>query len=181
MAAGSDVEHVRRIVVGLGSNVGDRLAHLEAAIARIREDRDLFVLKASPVYETAPEGGPPQGDYLNAAVLLVTSLDGRSILDRLLSFEREMGRERDEATRWGPRTIDLDLLWIEGEAIDEEGLRVPHPRLHERPFALRPLLDVAPDAVDVHTGQAFASLPAATTPLAAVSAPLTRLSNPGPV
>jgi 2-amino-4-hydroxy-6-hydroxymethyldihydropteridine diphosphokinase len=181
MATGSEVEHVRRIVIGLGSNVGDRLAHLEAAIARIREDRELFVLRASVAYETAAEGGPPQGDYLNAAVLVVTSLDGRSVLDRVLAIERELGRERTGETRWGPRTIDLDLLWIEGEAIDEEGLRVPHPRLHERPFALRPLLDVAPDAVDVRTGQAFASLPAASTMLSAVSAPLTRLSNPGPL
>ena len=175
------MEHVRRVVIGLGSNVGDRLAHLEEAIARLRDDRELFVLRASAAYETAPEGGPPQGDYLNAAVLVVTSLAGRAILDRTLAIERELGRDRTAETRWGPRTIDLDLLWIEGEALDEEGLQVPHPRLHERAFALRPLLDVAPDAVDIRTGQAFASLPAASVTLNAVSAPLTRLSNPGPL
>jgi 2-amino-4-hydroxy-6-hydroxymethyldihydropteridine diphosphokinase len=179
--AGIDVEHVRRVVIGLGSNVGDRLARLEAALARLREDRDLFVLRASAAYETPPEGGPPQGDYLNAAVLVVTSLDGRAILDRVLAVERELGRDRSGEVRWGPRVIDLDLLWIEGEAVDEEGLQVPHPRLHERAFALRPLLDVAPDAVDTRTGQALASMPAASVALIAVSAPLTRMSNPGPL
>jgi 2-amino-4-hydroxy-6-hydroxymethyldihydropteridine diphosphokinase len=162
------VDHVRRIVIGLGSNVGDRLANLDAAVAHLRADRDLRVLRRSPVYETHPAGGPPQGDYLNAAVLLVTSLEGRAVLDRALAIERELGRVRSPEARWGPRTIDLDLLWIEGEEIAEDGLLVPHPRLHERPFALRPLLDVAPDAVDVRTGQAFASLAAAGTPLATV-------------
>ena len=160
------VDHVRRVVIGLGANVGDRRANLDAAVAYLRADRDFHVLRRSPVYETPPVGGPPQGDYLNAAVLLVTSLDGRAILERLFAIEHALGRDRSAGPRWGPRTIDLDLLWIEGEAIAEEALTVPHPRLHERPFALRPLLDVAPDAVDVRTGQAFASFPAAQTPLA---------------
>ncbi len=164
------MDHVRRVVIGLGSNIGDRRAHLDAAIARIRADRSFHVLRCSPIYETPPAGGPPQGDYLNTAVLLVTSLQGRAILDKALAIEHELGRERSAETRWGPRTIDLDLLWIEGEAIDEEGLAVPHPRLAERPFALRPLIDVAPDAVDFRTGQAFASLPAASAPLVQVAA-----------
>ncbi|APR83425.1 2-amino-4-hydroxy-6-hydroxymethyldihydropteridine pyrophosphokinase [Minicystis rosea] len=155
------MDHVRRVVIGLGSNVGDRLANLDAAMARLRADRALHVLRRSPVYETPPAGGPPQGDYLNAAVLLVTSLDAREILDRALAVERELGRERSTETRWGPRTIDLDLLWIEGEAITEEGLEVPHPRLADRAFAVRPLLDVAPDAVDFRTGTAYATLPTA--------------------
>ena len=163
------VDHVRRVVIGLGSNVGDRRANLDLAIARIREDRTWHVLRRSPVYESPPAGGPPQGDYLNAAVLVVTSLDARGILDRTLSIERDLGRTRSEETRWGPRTIDLDLLWIEGEAIDEEGLVVPHPRLAERPFALRPLLDLVPDASDFRTGCTFASLPAAAEPLAKVA------------
>jgi 2-amino-4-hydroxy-6-hydroxymethyldihydropteridine diphosphokinase len=172
------VNHVRRVVLGLGSNVGDRQANLDAAVARLRAEPDLRVLRRSLVYETPPAGGPPQGDYLNAAVLVVTSLDGRAILDRTLALERALGRERSEETRWGPRTIDVDLLWIEGEAIAEDGLVVPHPRLHERPFALRPLLDVAPDAVDVRSGQPFASLPAALVPLEAVTMG-TSPPNPG--
>jgi len=163
------VDHVRRVVLGLGSNVGDRLANLDAAVARLRTDRALHVLRRSPVYETPPAGGPPQGDYLNAAVLVVTSLDAREILDRALEVERELGRVRSEETRWGPRTIDLDLLWIEGEAVDEEALEVPHPRLAERAFAVRPLLDVAPDAVDFRTGRAYATLPAADVTLTKVA------------
>jgi 2-amino-4-hydroxy-6-hydroxymethyldihydropteridine diphosphokinase len=163
------LDHVRRVVIGLGSNVGDRLANLDGAVARLRADRSMHVLRRSPVYETAPVGGPPQGDYLNAAVLVVTSLDAREILDRALAVEQEMGRVRSDETRWGPRTIDLDVLWIEGEAIDEEGLEVPHPRLHERAFALRPLLDIAADAVDFRTGTAYATLPASAEPLKKVA------------
>ena len=162
------MDHVRRVVIGLGSNVGDRRANIDAAVARLRADRALHVLRRSPVYETPPAGGPPQGDYLNAAVLVVTSLEGRAILQRTLEIERALGRERSAETRWGPRTIDLDLLWIEGEAIDEEGLQVPHLRLPERPFALRPLLDVAPDAVDFRTGTVLSSLPAASVPITRV-------------
>lgn len=155
--------------MGLGSNEGDRRAYLDAAVARIREDRAWHVMRRSPVYESPPAGGPPQGDYLNAAVLVVTSLDARAILDRALAIERVLGRTRSDETRWGPRTIDIDLLWIEGEAVDEEGLVVPHPRLSERPFAIRPLLDLAPDASDTRTGVTFASLPAASEALTQVA------------
>lgn len=163
------MDHVRRVVIGLGSNVGDRLANLDEAVARLRADRAFHVLRRSPVYETPPAGGPPQGDYLNAALLVVTSLDARSVLERALGIEHDLGRVRSPDTRWGPRTIDLDLLWIEGEAVSEDGLVVPHPRLVDRPFALRPLLDVAPDAVDFRTGRAYASLPAASAVIAKVA------------
>jgi 2-amino-4-hydroxy-6-hydroxymethyldihydropteridine diphosphokinase len=159
------VDHVRRVIIGLGSNLGDRAWALRAAVQALRADRELFVLRESPVYETPPAGGPPQGDYLNAAVLVVTSLPGRDILERALAVERSLGRTRPDAERWGPRTIDIDVLWIEGEAIDEPGLTVPHPRLRERAFALRPLLDVAPDARDTRTGVEYASLPEASAPL----------------
>jgi 2-amino-4-hydroxy-6-hydroxymethyldihydropteridine diphosphokinase len=162
------VDHVRRIVVGLGSNLGDRRANLIAAIDALRADRDLRVLRRSPIYETPPAGGPPQDDYLNAAVLLATSLDARALLQRLMLVERALGRVRPDPVRWGPRTIDLDILWIEGEAVAEEGLVVPHPRLHDRPFALRPLLDVAPDAVDFRTGEPLAALPAASAAITQV-------------
>lgn len=156
-------------MIGLGSNVGDRRAHLDSAIARLRDERAWHLLRRSPIYETPPAGGPPQPDYLNAAVLLVTSLEARAILDRALDIERELGRVRSRETRWGPRTIDLDLLWIEGEAIDEEGLQVPHPRLAERAFAVRPLVDVAPDASDFRTGQRYDALPAASAALVQVA------------
>jgi 2-amino-4-hydroxy-6-hydroxymethyldihydropteridine diphosphokinase len=163
------VDHVRRVVIGLGSNVGDRRANLDAAVAKLREDRSWHILRRSPVYESPPAGGPPQGDYLNAAVLLVSSLEPRAILERVLAIEVALGRVRSPDTRWGPRTIDLDLLWIEGEAVDEETLVVPHPRLPERPFALRPLVDLVPDASDFRTGRTFASLPAAEAPLTKVA------------
>ncbi|MCC6554593.1 MAG: 2-amino-4-hydroxy-6-hydroxymethyldihydropteridine diphosphokinase [Polyangiaceae bacterium] len=159
------MDHVRRVVIGLGSNLGDRAEAIRAAVRALRADRELFVLRESPLYESPPAGGPPQGDYLNGAVLIVTSLPGRDILDRALAIERSLGRVRPDAERWGPRAIDLDVLWIEGEAIDEPGLEVPHPRLAGRPFALRPLLDLAPDARDPHTGEEYASLPEASAPL----------------
>jgi len=163
------VNHVRRIVIGLGSNLGDRLGALTTAVDQLRAHKDLHVLRRSPLYETPPAGGPPQGDYLNGAVLIVTAEPARGILDWLLAIEQSLGRVRPDPVRWGPRTIDLDLLWIEGEAVSEPGLDVPHPRLAERTFALRPLLDLAPDAVDFRTGQELALLPAASLPITRVA------------
>lgn len=145
------------------------MANLAAAVDRMRADRDLRVLRRSAVYETPPAGGPPQGDYLNAAALIVTSLDAREILERTLAIERALGRTRPDEVRWGPRTIDLDVLWIEGEVVSEPGLSVPHPRLVERPFALQPLLDVAPDASDPRSGARFCDEAAASAPLARVA------------
>lgn len=107
------------------------------------------VISRSRVYETAP-WGPPQPDYLNAAVLIETELTPLALLDALLSIERSLGRVRD--VKWGPRTLDLDVLWIDGRVVDEPRLRVPHPHLFERAFALRPLLDVVPNARDPRTG-----------------------------
>ncbi|WP_437732531.1 2-amino-4-hydroxy-6-hydroxymethyldihydropteridine diphosphokinase [Sorangium sp. So ce1335] len=155
----------RRVVIGLGSSMGDRLATIRAAIAALDADPDLEVVRESPRYESPPAGGPPQGDYVNAAVLVATSLPAREILERTLAVERSLGRIRPDPVRWGPRTIDLDLLWIEGEAVAELDLKVPHPRLHERAFALRPLLDVAPDARDPRTALAYASLAEASAPI----------------
>ncbi|WP_437777959.1 2-amino-4-hydroxy-6-hydroxymethyldihydropteridine diphosphokinase [Sorangium sp. So ce1097] len=155
----------RRVVIGLGSSVGDRLATIRAAIAALDADPDLEVVRESPRYESAPAGGPPQGDYVNAAVLIATSLPAREILERTLAVERSLGRIRPDPVRWGPRTIDLDLLWIEGEAVAAPDLEVPHPRLCERVFALRPLLDVAPDARDPRTALAYASLAEASAPI----------------
>jgi 2-amino-4-hydroxy-6-hydroxymethyldihydropteridine diphosphokinase len=156
---------MRRAVIGLGSNLGDRAATIAEAIERLRADADVRVLARSSTYESPPAGGPPQGDYLNAAVLIETSLPGRAILERALAIERSLGRVRPDPVVWGPRTIDLDLLWIEGEVIDEPSLTVPHPRLTTRAFALRPLLDVAPDARDPRTGEPLASAPGASAPI----------------
>jgi 2-amino-4-hydroxy-6-hydroxymethyldihydropteridine diphosphokinase len=132
-----------RVVIGLGSNVGDRLANLREAVRRVGERAR--VLRGSGVYETAPIGGPEQAAFLNAAILIAWEGDALALLDVLQGIERDLGRTRD--VRWGPRTIDLDVLWIEGgETVADPRLVVPHPRLAERAFAVRPLLDVAPDA-----------------------------------
>jgi 2-amino-4-hydroxy-6-hydroxymethyldihydropteridine diphosphokinase len=137
-----------RAVVGLGANLGDRLASLRAAVRALSERGALEA--TSHVYETKPVGGPPQGDYLNAAVRISWPAGADDLLDALLAIEQSLGRERRE--RWGPRLIDLDVLFIEGLAVNSERLIVPHPRLLERPFALVPLLEVMPDASDPTSG-----------------------------
>lgn len=130
-------------VIGLGSNLGDRADHLVRAAQRIRELGN--VLRTSALYETSPVG-PPQPDYLNAALRLETNLEPAPLLQALLDVEQSLGRVRHE--RWGARTIDLDVLWCRDVAVAAEGLVVPHAELRVRAFALLPLLDVAPDARD---------------------------------
>ncbi len=110
-------------------------------------------MKCSRVFETAPIGGPPQEDFLNAAVLLRWEKEPLALLDELQAIERDLGRVRD--VRWGPRTIDLDVLWMGDRVIDDERLVVPHPRLAERAFALAPMLDIVPDAIDPMTKQPY--------------------------
>jgi 2-amino-4-hydroxy-6-hydroxymethyldihydropteridine diphosphokinase len=130
-----------RVVVGLGANLGDRLGTLRGAVTEL--SAIARILEVSPVFETAPVG-PEQPDFLNAAVLLDYGGTPRELLQAVLVIERDFGRERRE--RWGPRTLDLDLLWIEGVLVDEPDLHVPHAHLPERRFALEPLLSVAPEA-----------------------------------
>jgi 2-amino-4-hydroxy-6-hydroxymethyldihydropteridine diphosphokinase len=144
-----------RAVVGIGANLGDRLAAMRAAVRMI--EGVARVEARSRVYETAPVGGPAQPTFLNAAVLVAFDGPALDLLDRLLSIEATLGRVRME--RWGPRTIDLDLLWIEGVSVDDPRLVVPHPRLRERAFAVRPLLDVVPGALDPVSGEAYAVPP----------------------
>lgn len=140
-----------RSVIGLGANLGDRLATLESSV---RELKALGEIRGvSQLYETDPVGGPVQPDYFNAAVCLSIQLTAAELLRRLLELEKRHGRVRD--SRWGPRNLDLDILWIEGFATNEPGLTVPHARLLERNFALIPLLEVAADARDPNTGLAY--------------------------
>jgi 2-amino-4-hydroxy-6-hydroxymethyldihydropteridine diphosphokinase len=131
----------RRVVLGLGSNLGDRAAHLRAAVAALGEE----VVALSDVYETEPVGGPEQGPYLNLVVVLQSSRSARDLLGVARALEAAARRERSE--RWGPRTLDVDILWIDGERVSEPDLEVPHPRMDERDFVLVPLADVAPDLV----------------------------------
>ena len=133
-----------RAVVGVGANLGDRLATMRAALPALASFA--HIEKTSRVYATAPVGGPPQPEFLNAAVSLVCAGAPLELLDALLAIEASFGRVRAE--RRGPRTLDLDLLWIEGVVVDTPRLVVPHPRLHERAFAVVPLLEVIPEARD---------------------------------
>jgi len=129
---------VTRAYVGVGANVGDRAATIDAAVSALPA-----VVAVSKLRETVPVGVVHQPRFLNGAAALDTTLSARELLDVLLTIERDLGRERRE--RWGPRTIDLDLLLYGSETIEEPGLTVPHPRLHERRFALEPLLDLDPE------------------------------------
>jgi 2-amino-4-hydroxy-6-hydroxymethyldihydropteridine diphosphokinase len=115
---------------------------------------------ASRVYVTAPVGGPPQPDFLNAAALVTYEGEPQALLGALLAIERGLGRRRG-GERYGPRTIDLDILWIEGWTVDTEELVVPHPRLLERAFALLPLLELVPEARDPRSGDRLAESPLA--------------------
>jgi 2-amino-4-hydroxy-6-hydroxymethyldihydropteridine diphosphokinase len=135
---------VTRAHVGLGSNLGDRMAVLDAAVRALDADERTHVMAVSRVYETAPVGGPPQPRYLNAVVVLETDHSPRDLLGVLQLIEAALGRERAE--RWGPRTADLDLLLYDGPPVDEPGLSVPHPRARERAFVLIPLVDADPYA-----------------------------------
>jgi 2-amino-4-hydroxy-6-hydroxymethyldihydropteridine diphosphokinase len=133
--------------IGLGSNVGDRHAHLAFALRTLAAVPGMRVVAASEFIETEPVGPIPQGRYLNAAAQIETSLPAREFLSALLEIERFRGRDRAREQRWGPRTIDLDLLLYGTGVIDEPGLTVPHPRLHERGFVLAPLAQIAPEVV----------------------------------
>ena len=136
-----------RAVVGFGSNLGDRLATLRSA--RRELEGVARVEATSRVYVTAPVG-PPQPDYLNAAALVSSEGSPGELMDALLVIEARLGRVRAE--RFGARTIDLDLLWIEGMSVESPQLVVPHPRLAERAFALAPMLELVPDATEPGSG-----------------------------
>ena len=137
---------VTRAYVGLGANLGDREAMLRSALEQLGAEPGIDVMAVSKLRDTDPVGITDQPRFLNAAAAVETDLTARELLDRLLGIERRLGRTR-EAPRFGPRTIDLDLLLYGDEQIDDPGLEVPHPRLHERLFALEPLADLDPDLV----------------------------------
>ncbi len=134
-----------RAYVGLGANLGPREATILRAVDLIAAVPGVEVLELSSLTETEPVGVTGQPDFLNGVLALETSLPARELLDALLGVERELGRVREEGERWGPRVIDLDLLLYGDEVVDEPGLTVPHPRLHERRFALEPLAELEPD------------------------------------
>lgn len=149
MTGPADTPPSVRAFLGLGSNLGDRWAHLRRAVDQLRAGSRAPVTAVSRVYETEPLGGPEgQGPYLNLVVELAVApgADPYRLLEECRRLEAAAGRVR--AARWGPRTLDADVLWIDGVALDEPDLTVPHPRWRERRFVLAPLHELAPDLVE---------------------------------
>ena len=143
--------------LGLGSNLGDRLDFLQMARQRLDEHPGIELAASSDLYRSAAMGGPAdQPDFLNAVVAIRTSLPPKPLLDNCLDIERQLGRIRQE--RWGARTIDIDLLLFGGLQCDRAGLTLPHPRLHERPFVLHPLNELAPNLEHPGLGVTIARL-----------------------
>jgi 2-amino-4-hydroxy-6-hydroxymethyldihydropteridine diphosphokinase len=146
-----------RAMIGLGSNLGDRAAMLEGALAALSSTPGVRIERVSSVCETEPVGGPTgQGPYLNAAAAIETTLEPLVLLRVLQAIEARFGRGR--TVRWGERTLDLDLLLFDDRVIDSPELTVPHPRLAERRFVLEPLAEIAPDAVEPTTGRTVSGL-----------------------
>ena len=139
------------VYIGLGANLGDRRAAIDAALARLDEHPAIRVRAVSALIETEPVGGPAgQPDYLNGAAAVETDLEPAALLAELKRIEHDLGRR--EGPRWGPREIDLDILLYDDLVLDSPDLTIPHPRLRERRFVLEPLAEIAPDATDPATG-----------------------------
>jgi 2-amino-4-hydroxy-6-hydroxymethyldihydropteridine diphosphokinase len=143
-------DHPVTVFVGIGSNMGDRTAHMDHAFRALASTPGIRLMRQSSVHETAPVGVPGQGPYLNAVSEISTDLSPHALLATLLDIESQRGRDRTREVRFGPRTLDLDMLiWdasLPGFArIDAPGLTVPHPRMHDRPFVLLPLAELDPE------------------------------------
>jgi 2-amino-4-hydroxy-6-hydroxymethyldihydropteridine diphosphokinase len=133
--------------VGIGSNVGDRVAFCRAAVEALGNHPEIELDAVSSLYETSPVGGPPQRSFVNLVARIRTSLSARGLLEAVKKIERQLGREPNEM-RWGPRVADLDVLTFDDEKVAEPDLEIPHPRLTQRRFVLVPLLEIDPDAAD---------------------------------
>ena len=133
--------------VGIGSNVGDRVAFARRAVEDLKDVPGIEVVKVSSIYETSPIGGPPQRSFVNLVVKLDTELDARKVLEATQAIERRLGREPSDI-HWGPRVVDLDVLTFGEDKISEPDLEIPHPRMTQRRFVLVPLLEIEPEAAD---------------------------------
>jgi 2-amino-4-hydroxy-6-hydroxymethyldihydropteridine diphosphokinase len=141
-----EMRPIRRVVLAIGSNLGGRMEALQGAVQAIADTPDVWVTAVSPVYETEPVGAPEGSrSFLNAVVLLDTTLAANRLMDRALAIEDAFDRERSEVKN-APRTLDVDLIVVGDRRNDDEHLRLPHPRAAERAFVLRPWLDLDPDA-----------------------------------
>jgi 2-amino-4-hydroxy-6-hydroxymethyldihydropteridine diphosphokinase len=134
---------MRKVYVGLGSNLGNRKKYLVSAIARIDSCREICVVNKSSFYETKPVGGPSQPDYVNCVIELDTETEPQSLLEEFKGIELELGRK--PGTRWGPRVIDIDILLYGNKVINDSNLKVPHESMHKRIFVLEPLCEISPD------------------------------------
>jgi 2-amino-4-hydroxy-6-hydroxymethyldihydropteridine diphosphokinase len=140
-----EMHPIRRGVLALGSNLGERFNNLQGAVSTLADTPEVVVVGVSPVYETKPVGGPEDArDFLNAVVAIDTTLSAHTLLERCLAVEDAFDRERGE--RHAPRTLDVDLIILGERIADDEDLRLPHPRAHERAFVLKPWADIEPDA-----------------------------------
>jgi 2-amino-4-hydroxy-6-hydroxymethyldihydropteridine diphosphokinase len=140
-----------RVTIALGSNLGSRLENLQGGLDVLFDAPGLALVAVSPVYETAPVGGPQQPDYLNAVLIATTTLPAHAVLERCHGVEAVFGRVREET--WGPRTLDLDIIVYGDVVSDDPELTLPHPRAHERAFVLAPWHDIDPDAEIPSWGQ----------------------------
>lgn len=141
--------------ISIGSNIGDRHVYLEGATQALNERMDTSVVKLSSVYETAPVGYTDQADFLNIVIFIRTELSAADLLVACQEIEQALGRER--TIRWGPRTVDLDILLYNEDQIETETLIVPHPRMAERAFVLIPLVEIAPEVVNPVSGRLYST------------------------
>ena len=132
-------------LLSIGSNMGDRAANLTDAVRRLGAEQGVSVTAVSPFYRTAPVGPVVQDDFINGAVRITTTLAPEELMRRCLAIEAQMGRDRANAVRWGPRLIDIDIILFDDITLHTETLELPHPRFRERAFVLVPMVDIAPD------------------------------------
>jgi 2-amino-4-hydroxy-6-hydroxymethyldihydropteridine diphosphokinase len=141
----SGMKPLRKVVYSIGSNLGDRLGNVQGAVDALKDTPDVIVVDVSSVYETKPVGGPATSpQFLNIVVVAETTLDPTTLVERAFAIEDAFGRTREE--RWGPRTLDVDLIMVGTAVVDQEDLRLPHPLAHERAFVLVPWYEVDPTA-----------------------------------
>lgn len=146
---------MKKAFISIGSNIGDRLDHLKQATRALHSHEGISVLSVSSIYETAPVGYTDQADFLNLTTGIETELSAHALLTVCQEIEQELGRVRD--VRWGPRTVDLDILLYNNEGVETEDLVVPHPRMHLRAFVLIPLLEIAPTIAHPVTSELYSN------------------------